>query len=308
MGKKEGAMSLLFFVVVFLVTGCVGFQETSTTPVPSGYPISPIQVENVPTATALAQSPIPTVSISPTPTATLSSLPTVSLSSSIRESIPTSRQVLEAMYGDEALSISDTEVLLPAPVPNYTTTVHINLMACFREGPDEKCLVVTDGAFDNCHICQSEIDCAMFQVVNGSWELVVFQPNVISLGSFGYVPKGELIQIGPDKHAALIRSGWAGQGYEGEHATIIAEIDGSFRVVLNISVGALQESFEKDGTTPLMWGYGSKMEFFADDDHPDYYILLMTQYGINEEGEKFKTVSLYAFSDTEGQYVMVSQR
>jgi 3D (Asp-Asp-Asp) domain-containing protein len=87
----------------------------------------------------------------------------------------------------------------------------------------EKRLVITDGAFDYRHACQAAIGGAVFRQENGSWKLVAFQPNIISLGSFGYVPKGTLIQIGPDKHAALIRSGWAGQGYEGEYATIIAD-------------------------------------------------------------------------------------
>ncbi len=221
--------------------------------------------------------------------------------------MPTTKQVLEAMYGNESLSISDTEATLHAPVPNYTTTVHINLMACFWEDLAEKCLVVTDSAFNSCHACQADIGGAVFQRINGSWELIVFQPKIISLGSFGYVPKGELIQIGPDKHAALIRSGWAGQGYEGEYATIIAEIDGSFRVVLNLLVSEMQETFAKDGTASLEWGYSSKMEFFASE-HSDFYDLVVTQYGINSEGEKFKTVSLYTFSGTNDEYVLVSQR
>ena len=291
MGKKRSEPLLLFFVVVFLVTGCVEPQETSTTPVSPAYPISPIQAENKPAATALVQSTSPTVSVSP----------------SIREGMPTSRQVLEAMYGNQALSINDTEATLPASVPNRTTTVHINLMACFWEGLDEKCLVVTDGSFDNCHACQADIDSAIFQLINGSWELVVFQPKVISLGSFGYVPKGELIQIGPDKHAALIKSGWAGQGYEGEYNTIIAEIDGSFRVVLNLLASEMEEPFAKDGTASLKWGYSSKMDFFPGD-RSDYYDLVVTQFGIDREGKKFKTVRFYTFSDTEGRYIMVSQR
>ncbi len=39
----------------------------------------------------------------------------------------------------------------------------------------------------------------------------------------------------------------------------------------------------------------------------DYYDLLITQFGINREGEKFKTIRLYAFSNVEGQYIMISQ-
>ena len=288
MGKKRSALLLLLFVAAFFVAGCVGFQEISTTPVPSAYQSSPVQAENKPATTVLAN-------------------PTVSVLSSMRESIPTGRQVLEAMYGNEALSINDTEAILPAFVPDRTTTVHINLMACFWEGTDEKCLVVTDGSFDNCHVCQADIDGAIFQLINGSWELVTFQPKVISLGSFGYAPKGRMIQIGPDKHAALIKSGWAGQGYEGEYSTIIAEIDGGFRVVLNLLVSEMEESFAKDGASSFEWGYSSKMEFFPDD-RSDYYNLVVTRFGVNREGKKFKTVESYMFSDTEGGYIMVSQR
>ncbi len=211
------------------------------------------------------------------------------------------------MYGDEALSISDTEAILHAPVPHYTTTVHINLMACFWEDLTEKCLVVTDSAFDHCHACQADIGGAVFQQVNGSWKLVVFRPNIISLGSFGYVPKGELIQIGPDKRAALIRSGWAGQGYEGEYATIIAEIDGSLRVVLNLLVSERQETFAKDGTAFLEWGYSSKLEFYSGN-HPDFYDLVVTQYGIDREGNRFEAVSIYSFSAEKREYMPVRQR
>ncbi len=192
MGRKRSVPLLLFFAMGFLVTGCGELQERTSTLASPAPPILPIQTGREAAATVSAQSPLPTVSISP----------------SIREGLPASREVLEAMYGREALSIDGTEALLPAPVPNRIMTVHINLMACFWEGPDKKCLVVTDRAFDNCHVCQADIDSAIFQLINGSWELVVFQSKAISLGSFGHVPKGELIQIGPDKYAALIESDW----------------------------------------------------------------------------------------------------
>ncbi len=233
--------------------------------------------------------------------------PVYTVSPSTAESLLTPRQALEAMYGSEALSISDTEALLNAPVPSRTTAVHINLMACYWEEHAEKCLVITDSVFDNCHACKADIGGAVFRRANGTWQLAVFQPKIISLGSFGYVPKGELIQIGPDKHAALIRSGWAGQGYEGQYATIVAEIDGSFQVVLNLLISEMQETFAKDGTASLEWGYGSKMEFFAGK-HPDFYDLVVTQYGINKEGNKFKTVRFYAFSDANCKYMLVRQR
>lgn len=289
--REENARFLLFLVPAFLLAACVAVQEAPVTrSIPSGYPVSPLNVKVLPTATRSARPPSPAAP-----------------ASSIIEGMPTTRQALEALYGDEALSISDTEATLHAPVPNYTTTVHINLMACFWEDLTEKCLVVTDSAFDYCHACQADIGSAVFQRINGSWELIVFQPTIISLGSFGYVPKGELIQIGPDKHGALIRSGWAGQGYEGEYATIIAEIDGSFRVLLNLLVSESQETFAKDGTTSLEWGYSSKMEFYARD-RSDYYDLVVTQYGINGEGKKFKTVSLFTFSGANGQYILASQR
>lgn len=290
--RKKSVTFLLLSMLAFLLAACAIVQDTPITPsIPPEYVASPIKPKSMSRTTGLAQPPSPIIIV-----------PSV-----MREGMPTPRQAFEAMYGAKALSITDTEATLPAPVPNYTTTVHMNLMACFWEGLAEKCLVVTDSAFNFCHACQADIGGAVFQRIDGSWKLAVFRPTIISLGSFGYVPKGELIQIGPNKHAALIRSGWAGHGYEGEYATIIAEIDGSLRVLLNLRVSEMKETFAKDGTASLEWGYNSKMEFFAGR-HSDIYDLVVTQYGINREGEKFKTVSLYTFSDANDEYVLVHQR
>ncbi len=287
MPKNKNEPLFLIFVMVLLISGCAEFHKPS----PSGVSISPLQMENKPPATVMVQA--------------LSH--TIPSSSSIRKTIPTGRVVLEAMYGDEALSMNDKEAIIPAQVPNQTAIVHINLMTCFWESLEEKCLVVTDKSFDNCHVCQAEIDSAIFQRMHDSWELTVFQPNVIALGSFGYVPKGELIQIGPDKHAALVKSSWNGQGYEGEYNTIIAETNDSIQVVFNLLISEIEESLEKDGTTSLKWGYSSKMEFFPGA-RSDYYDLKVTQFGVNKEGMKFKHVRFYTFSDTEGRYMMVSHQ
>ncbi len=233
-------------------------------------------------------------------------LPTPSVEPEQTVGVLTPRQALAAMYGNEAFAIYDTEALLPAPVAEYTTTVHINVIACYWEDYEDKCIVITDSAYNTCHACQADIGGAIFRIVNNSWRISVFQRNIISLGSFGYVPKGELIRIGPNKYAVLLRSGWAGQGYEGETVTIIAEIEDSLRVIASFPVGELQESFAKDGTMFFDWGYGSKIEFFPVEDS-DFYNILIKQYGIDNQGNKFKRTIVYTFSKEIGKYVLVRQ-
>lgn len=234
-------------------------------------------------------------------------LPTPSVEPEQTIGVLTPRQALAAMYGNEAFAIYDTEALLPAPVAEYTTTVRINVIACYWEDYEDKCIVITDGAYNTCHLCQADIGGAIFRIVNNSWRLSVFQRNIISLGSFGYVPKGELIRIGPNKYAVLLRSGWAGQGYEGESVTIIAEIEGSLRIIASFPVSELQESFAEGGTIFFDWGYGSKIDFILGE-NPNFYNIVITQYGINRQGDKFKSVIFYTFSEESGKYVLVHQR
>jgi hypothetical protein len=217
------------------------------------------------------------------------------------QGIPTPRQVLEALYGNVAISISDTKALLPGPMPGYTTTVQINLMACYWEDGVEKCLVITNSAFDYSHVSQADIGGAVLKRINGVWHIAIFQPYITSMGSFGYVPKGYLIQIGPGKYAALLRGEWAGQGYEGEGCAIIAEIDGALRVILSLPLSAVQEGeYNK-----LEWGYGSRLDFY--EGRSPIYSLKVTQFGINEKRQKFKKISVYTFSQTEHRYVLFKE-
>lgn|GEM_PF-2524246 len=217
------------------------------------------------------------------------------------QGIPTTRQVLEALYGNVAISISDTEALLPGPMPGYTTTVRMNLMACYWEEGVEKCLVITDSAFSDAHVSQADIGGAVLTRINGVWRVAVFQPHITSLGSFGHVPKGALIQIGPDKHAALMRGEWAGQGYEGEGCAIIAEIEGDLRVILSLPLSAVQEGeYNK-----VEWGYGSRLDFY--EGRSPIYSLKVTQFGVNEKRQKFKKISVYVFSEREHRYVLFKE-
>ncbi len=218
----------------------------------------------------------------------------------------TPARALELMYGEDALSVTETEVLLPAPYSGYTTTVHLNLMTFFWENAAEQCLVITNSAFDNSHVNQATIDGAIFRWRGDSWKLAAFQPNLISLGSFGYVPKGSLVHIGPDKHAALLRSKWEGQGYASEYATIITEVNGSLRVVLHLLMSERQETFDKDGVF-LKWGYQSELAFRTGS-HSDFDDIVVTQYGVNQDGDHFNRMSVYAFSDGRSAYMPVNEK
>lgn len=271
---------LLIFVLALSLSTCVAVEKSL-----SGPTLSPMALPSLSTENLTA----PTTAIGPTYTPEASSTIVSMLSP---------KQALELMYGEEALSISDREAHLRAPVEGYTTTVHINLMACYWEDDIEKCLVITDGAFDSSHVSQADIAGAVFYRIDSRWRLNVFQPHIISLGSFGYVPKGELIQIGPERYAVLLRSGWAGQGYQGEYATILAETEDTLRVVFHLRVNESQDVFDKGGSATMAWGYASNLEFVAGE-NPDYYDLVITQYGINPEGKNFKTVKAYTFSNME---------
>ncbi len=236
--------------------------------------------------------PIPTSSSSPVPTAIVGS------------AMPTARQALTLMYGDRAYVIDDHQAMLTAPADGYTTTVHINTMGCYWEENEEKCLVITDQAFDHAHITQAQIDGALFLRQNGVWRMELFRPRLAELGSFGYVPKGSLIYFGPDRRAALIHSYWQGQGSEEEHITIFAQIGDEIKVIFDQLVNA---SFTPpDGGAALGpgWGYGSRLEF-EENEKSDYYTIVLTQFGTGQEGDYFRRDSVFLFED--GRYVLASR-
>lgn len=202
---------------------------------------------------------------------------------------------LEMMFGGEALANDENAALLKVSQEGFTTTLQLNLMACYWEDQLEKCLVLVDGASDNCHACQAVISGAVFYRSEGAWQIAVSHPNLLERGSMGYVPKAELIQIGPGKYGALLRSGWTGQGYTGERVTIFAEVAGDFRVVFEILASERQDYVLAPG---LNWGYSSQLEFI-ETEHSPYDTLVVTQFGVNRAGDRFKTVTGYAFTGEE---------
>jgi len=211
---------------------------------------------------------------------------------------PDARQIFERMYGDGALSITDEEVLIRAPVQGLTTTVRLNLLAPYREGTTDKILVLTSGAFSNAHVAGATIDGAILVKSAGGWTMDTIRHDIVELGSFGYIPPGELVQIGPDKYGALLRSGWAGQGYESTRVTIIAQVEACLIVTFD-----LRRTDEKQAAVGLekSWGYTATLEFI--DSNTDFYDIRLTQQGTDREGKEFLAVKNYAFLGT--GYVLV---
>jgi hypothetical protein len=213
------------------------------------------------------------------------------------------RQMLELMYSGEAISISDdTALIRRPPFEEYTTPFQINLVTAYQQAGIDKRLVITNGAFDTCHVCPATMDGGVFSKIQDEWQLTVLRKNIINLGSLGYVAKGTPIRISDEKYGAMLISEYDMQGSQNVSIAIISEIEGDIKVVFNEPI--ITGGNDCQGAI-CKWRYTFNLQPVPVE-HAAYYDLLLIQSGADESGSAVNFIRTYAFSST--NYIPVSCR
>lgn len=212
------------------------------------------------------------------------------------------QKALEIIYGEIALSIKEDEIILPSQFKDYNDFYFPNMVASYEEEGLEKYLVITHGGmFPSCHPCQASIDGAIFTKSQNGWDLSLVSRGIVSIGSFSFVPPGQIVKIGPDKYGVLLLSVWSGQGYHSEASVIITEVENELRVVF------LTQTLENQLdaiTQQTVWGYTSKIDFIPGE-NLRYYDIQLTQQGTNNEREQVFLTEIYTFSESDKQFVIL---
>jgi len=203
------------------------------------------------------------------------------------------------MYGkdrDYSTDWQGTPYVMLTTNTGYGYWITINTLACFWEFSSQKCFVITTWSEGSCHICGVHIEGAVFERRPDGWVMREYNSNIALLGSFGYVSKGELLQIGDQKHAILLKSGYGNLGYSNSSATIIAETNNSLNVVFQYYPTESQDS---------AWKYMSELNFYRNERDNYYYKMVITYFGTDKTG-KTPPAQTYTFSGTE--YVLLDEQ
>lgn len=210
-------------------------------------------------------------------------------------SLLTYQEALEQMYGKD-VSVYPNNEASAVMADGVTYTININVFSCYwHVSGAETCLVITDRSYEHpCHGCGADIDGAVFSRTYRGWSLRSFRSKITQMGSFGRAPKGEIIQIGPEKYAVQFNWEYSSTGSTVEHLVIITE--NSFDVVLDIiSRGERLLPHDK------MEGWNSRLYFQKTYEDSKYYDLIVTYYG-DSNGNDMPYQEFYTFSD--GKYIL----
>ncbi len=262
MRKQWVAIQYLIFVPVSLImVGC--------------YPQEQIQI----TSTTIPTMP----SIAPTETFAPMPFPTV-------VSLITPQEALEQMYGNQAHIYNNEGSITSAQ--GFTYKIHINLFTCYWDNLGfEKCLVITDRGikFD-----RPSIDGAIFGRTVAGWKLHSFHSDITKIGTEGIAPKGQLIQIGSGKQAVLLKTTYANQGFVTDYLVMIAETENGLGVVFQLTSADKYMTVENQKDV-IKWEWNSSLEFQPDENNDEYYRIIVTYYGTDENGNT-PPLQIYTFS------------
>lgn len=262
MRKQWVAIQYLIFVLVSLImVGC--------------YPQEQIQI----TSTTIPTMP----SIAPTETFAPMPFPTV-------VSLITPQEALEQMYGNQAHIYNNEGSITSAQ--GFTYKIHINLFTCYWDNLGfEKCLVITDRGikFD-----RPSIDGAIFDRTVAGWKLHSFHSDITKIGTEGIAPKGQLIQIGSGKQAVLLKTTYANQGFVTDYLVMIAETKNGLGVVFELTSADKYMTVENQKDV-IKWEWNSSLEFQPDENNDEYYRIIVTYYGTDENGNT-PPLQIYTFS------------
>lgn len=238
------------------------------------YSSKPSQVTLITTPTMSAISATETFLPAPFPTAV---------------SLITPEGALWLMYGNTA-QIQNNEGSITT-AQGFIYKIRINLFTCYWDNLGfEKCLVITDR---DVNFDRFSIDGAVFDRTVAGWKLHSFHSDIAKIGT-GIAPKGQLIQIGTGKQAILLKTTYAHQGFVTDYLVMIAETENGLGVIFELTSADKYMTVEnqKDVTK---WEWNSSLEFQPDENNDEYYRIIVTYCGTDENGET-PPLQIYSFA------------
>jgi hypothetical protein len=173
----------------------------------------------------------------------------------------------------------------------------------FLEDGSKKVMFVTASAPRNfdCHACAPVLSVAVFSQDAGKWKLETAESALTASGSWGKAGEVKLEQIGPEKHAVVVKSGFTAQGETSETAFFYAQEGGKFKQVLVLDTHRDNGGNCGPGMQPC-YDFTSTYELKAGGSG-EYYNVIVSTTGtpINSQGKPApaKKREIYVFRDGE---------
>lgn len=155
--------------------------------------------------------------------------------------------ILRALKGDPV----GVGYAVKVPVPPAMAEFHISGDATavvhgtwtFRKGKQERAFVMLVTAHEEhtCHACGPGVELVSLTRSGGSWN-VDNRTDLGLLGQYGAADSAELVQIGPERYAVALSSGYMHMGYVGSGVTFYAESPTGFA-----SAGGVNTSDSNEG-------------------------------------------------------------
>lgn len=216
---------------------------------------------------------------------------------------------VEQVY-EELVTKDDARYWTLPEYPDEPMRVSVLGVLPFRQDGAERTFLITqlvpqiEGGFQ-CHPCAPGIGAATFTKTAEGWRLDVGTPLVTEIGSYGKAPEPEIVQVGPERYAVVLRWGGVGQGYHGRQAAYFLETDAGVKEALLLQTysdnsGACDA---ESGSDVPCWAYTSTLEFLPGE-NPDYFDLKVTGTGPQER--QFAEETLYEVVD--GAYQLTHKR
>lgn len=228
---------------------------------------------------------------------TINNNPTINqqISQSVQPNLPQD-VALQKLYNDQTLKFSadgttrtfdgyEIRLLLAEP---YTQNQILRYVLLTSKNPPD----------NNCHICAPSIDGAIFSLVGNEWQTTIEQQGIVTyLGSFGYPPPSELVQIGPDKWGFQFNWTYLTGGIFIGGVTLISHQAAGFQVVLESKTYEYVDCIEPPSFP--CYDHQSTMSF-TEGSNPNYYDIIINTSGtrLNDSriAEQFNENITYTFS------------
>lgn len=173
----------------------------------------------------------------------------------------------------------------------------------FQQEGEKKLLFVTWSVPRNydCHGCGALISVAVFSQAAGKWKLETTEAALTTSGAWGKPGEFKLEQIGPERHALVVSSGFTGQGETTEAAFFYAREGAKFKQILALDIHS-DNGGNCDPPGRPCYDFNSTYEFKPGGTEP-YYNLIVSSTGtkLNDKGKvaPIRKRQIYVFKDGE---------
>lgn len=169
--------------------------------------------------------------------------------------------------------------------------------------------ITATGLAEGCgHICQATIGGAIFKKEQDKWRLDIEKESVASVGTFGNVPRHEIVEIGSGRWGMLFHNAYARGDYTEKWSVLVAAVDydglETVDVLLTFDAGFDNQQYCGPEIEPCH-GYDATVQFLSGE-HPTHYDAHVTTSGSRlEDGVlvNFEETDVYTFEGHSYQLV-----